>query len=404
MARSDVTTWLPLDDWATIMGANPLFFNGMFSNTLFPNNDCSGPWFQGSFQHSDRVGRDDLAQAIHEAEQEIAREVGYNLIPDWTLDERLPYPRAGQPAPWMGTGLNPNGYLKSVEALRGHLISGGIRAKELIQAGTAVVRTDLDGDGYAETATAVVPVTITNTNEIHLYYSGKSGADSWEIRPIKVAINGGFATITFKSWQIPAWGALEALNVQPLDADLAGSYESTVDCYRVYNNPATQVQFMWENGGTCGSCCACQFGTQDGCFHLRDPRIGFVVPAPGTWDASTQSFTGLEWSACREPDQVRLWYYSGFRDEQLARPYVEMSPYWKTAVAYYAASKLDRGVCGCNNFEQYVERWRLDMMFSSLNDGGFNVTPEFAANRLGTSVGAFYAFRRIHQDGVRVLK
>lgn len=403
MARSDFVTWLPIDRWAQIMGINPLNFCQLSSNTLFPNNVCGEVFFQDAWQHSDRVGRNEIGKAIQEAEQEIAREVGYNLIPDWTIDERLPYPHAGQPGPWMGNGLNPNGYLKSVEALRGHLISGGIRAKSVIQAGAAVVRTDPDGDGYPELVTVTVPITITDTNEVHVYYPGKSGADAWEIRPIQVSISGGLATITFKSWLIVAASSMYKLDAQPLDADTLTNYETTVDVYRVYNEPGVQVQFLWEGGG-CGSCAACQLGTQDGCFHLRDPRLGFVVPAPGSWDASAQEFTALEWSTCREPDQVRLYYYSGNRDNHLSRPYVEMSPYWETAVAYYAASKLDRAVCGCNNVAEYIQKWRLDMMFSSIQDGGFNVTPEFAANRLGTSVGAFYAYRRIHQPGVRVNK
>lgn len=404
MARSDFVTWLPLDRWGQIMGINPLNFSQLFSNSLFPNNVCGEVFFQDAWQHSDRIGRNEIAKAIQEAEQEISREVGYNLVPDWTIDERIPYPHSGQPAPWRGTGLNSNGYLKSVEALRGHLISGGIRAKSLIQAGAAVVRTDPDNDGYPELVTVTVPITITDTNEVHVYYPGKSGSDQWEIRPVQVSISGGFATITFKSWMIVAASLMYKLDAEPVNADVLANYETTVDVYRVYNEPGVQVQFLWENGGTCGACCACQLGTQDGCFHLRDPRLGFVVPSPGTWDASTQEFTATEWSACREPDQVRLYYYSGNLDNHLDRPYVEMSPYWETAVAYYAASKLDRAVCGCNNVAEYIQKWRLDMMFSSIQDGGFNVTPEFAANRLGTSVGAFYAYRRIHQPGVRVNK
>lgn len=404
MARSDTVTWLPLDRWAQIMGFNPLHFSQLFSNTLFPNNTCDGVTFQDAWQHSDRVGRNEIAQAIQQAEQEIAREVGYNLLPDWSIDERLPYPHAGQPAPWMGTGLNSIGYLKSIEALRGHLISGGIRAKTLIQAGAAVVRTDVDTDQYAETCTVTVPTTVTDINEIHAYYPAKSGSDGWEIRPIQVTISGGNAQIVFKAWQIVAANQLDALDAQPLDAALAGSYETTVDIYRVYNDPSVQVQFLWENGGTCGACCACQLGTQDGCFHLRDPRIGFLVPAPGTWDASEQEFTATEWSACREPDQIRLYYYSGNRDNHLARPYADMSPYWEYVVAYYAASKIDRAVCGCSNVAEQIEKWRRDALFSSEAMGNMVTTPEFAANRLGTSMGALYAYRRIHQNGVRVNK
>lgn len=403
MGRSNIITQLPIDDWASIMGVNPFHFNQLFSNTMFLGTQCGDPWFQDSFVHSDRIGRDDLAMAIQAAEMEMEQELGYHLTPQWTVDERLDYPRPGRSEAY-GTGANPRWMWKSVEALRGHLISGGIRTKTLIEMAAPVTRSDLDGDGYAETASVTIATTLTDTNEIHLYYPSKSGADGWEIRPITVSISGGFATILFKSWQIVAAQAQERPDAQPLDADLAGSYERTADCYRIYNDPSTQVQFMWEGSGGCGTCLACQFGTQTGCFHLRDARMGILVPAPGTWDATTQSFTATEFSACQEPDQVRLWYYSGYRDETQPRPYLEMWPYFKYAVAYFAASKLDRPVCGCSNVAEFIEKWKRDAMFSSKEEGAITSTAEFAANRLGTSIGALYAYRRVHQNGIRVNK
>ncbi len=403
MARADIKTWLSLDEWGKILGINPLSLNQLFSTNLFPNNNCEGVFFSEAFNNSDRVSRYDLALAIQAAEQEISQEVGFNLLPDWTYDERLAYPRPGQPGFFGAWGTNPQGYYKTVEALRGKLISGGVKAKTLIQAGATVTRTDVDVDNYAETATVIVATTLTDINEIHAYYPAQSGSDLWEIRPISVAISGGFATITFKSWQISAANQQGSLDPQPMDAALPASYETTVDVYRVYNDPASQVTFLWEGGG-CGTCAACQFGTQDGCFHLRDARIGILAPAPGTWSASTSEFTSTEWSVCREPDQVKLYYYSGNIDYTLPRPYVEMSPYWKNAVAFYAASKLDRPVCGCSNVGEYIEKWRRDAMLSSEPLGNMTITPEFASNRLGTSAGALYAYRRIHQNGIRVNK
>jgi hypothetical protein len=403
MARSDVVTQLPLDSWFKIMGANPFSSNQLFSNTMFLSNQCGQPWFQSSFVNADRIGRDDLAIAIREAEDEIERELGYHLTPQWTVDERLTYQRPGQPGVFNTWGMNPNYMWKSVEALRGHIISGGFRTKTLIEQAAPVIFSDQDGDGYNETATVISAVTITDTNEIHLYYTSKSGSDGWEIRPISVAISGGFATIQFKSWQITVAQAQEQPDAQPLDADDGANYERVADVYRVWNDPSTQVQMMWEGGG-CGVCTACQLSTQTACFHLRDARLGILVPTPATWDATSQEFTQTEFSMCREPDQVRLWYYSGNRDWSLARPYVEMSPYWQYAVAYFAASKLDRDVCGCSNFAEFVYKWKRDALFSSAEAGGMVTTPEFASNRLGTTLGAIYAWRRIHQNGVRVTK
>lgn len=405
MARSNVRTWLSLDRWAQIIGINPLDFNQLSSPTLFPNNTCGDVFFQYDYQHSDRLGRDTIAMAIQQAEQEIAAEVGFNLLPDWTLQERLSYPSPAVPGMY-GNAANPRGMLKSIELRKGHVISGGVRTKTLIQRGAAVVRQDDDVDGFQETAVAVVATTITDANEIHAYYPAKDGADGWEIRPITVVLSGGFATIIFKVWQLAAANNFDALNPQPLDAHNVHSYETAIDVYRVYNDPQTQVQFLWEGcdeGDCCGTCVACQFGTQNGCFHLRDARLGLAVPGPGTWNTDTQTFDGAEWSACREPDQTKFWYYSGFMDWNQDRPYVNMAPYWEYAIAYYACSKFERPVCGCSNINQFIEKWRVDLARVTSAEN-YTTTPEFLSNKLGTSAGAFYAYKRIHQNGMRIIK
>lgn len=408
MARANFKTWLPLDRWAQIIGMNPLHFNG-FSSTSFPNNVCGELTYQYAWQHSDRVGRDEIAMAIQTAEIEISEYVGFNLLPDWVSEERLDYPRPGNPSVY-GIGINSRWMGKSVELRKGHIVSGGFRASSLIQAVAPIIRTDTDGDGYFETCTVTVATTVTDANEIHVYYSGKSGADIWEVRPISVSITGGVATITFKSWQVPIWEDAEFLNIQALDADDATNYETDVDVYRVYNDPSVQVQFLWENslvdgcGSWCGSCVACQLGTQYGCFHLRDKRLGMSVPGPGTWNATTGEFDVAEWSACREPDQVKFWYYSGWVDYGIARPFVNLSPRWEYAIAFFAASKLDRPVCGCSNVSNFIDKWRRDSAFSSQEEGGFSLTPEMASNKLGTTAGALYAYRQCNLPGVRVIK
>lgn len=407
MARSDIKTWLPLDKFAAIIGLSPFGFNQLHSNTFQQNNVCGETFFQYSWQHSDRIGRDEIAMAIQAAEREIAAEAGFNLMPDWVVEERLQYPQPFVPGVYNLSGLNPRGMLNSVELRRGHVISGGVKQKVVIQYAVAVVRSDLDGDGFNETCTVTAATTATVADEIRIYYPGHNGEDGWEIRPIKVVISGGNATITFKVWQIPIETAFEDLNVLVLDADLVASYQTTVDVFRVYNNPATQLQFMWENTGDCeccGTCVACQFGTQAGCFHLRDARLGLAVPAPATWDEREEEFTIAEWSACRAPDQIRFWYYSGYFNPSLTMPYVTMDPYWEYAVAYYAASKLDRPVCGCSNVNQFIDRWRRDLLINKADDANFNVTPEMLSNKLGTTMGALYAYKRVHQNGMRIIK
>lgn len=407
MARSNIRTWLALDRWAEIIGLNPLAFNQLSHSALFPGNTCGEIFFQYDWQNADRLGRDTISMAIQAAEREMAAEAGFNLLPDWTVDERVAYPQPGVPGQIGYGGRQANGLWKSAEVKRGHVLSGGIRTKDLIQAGASITRQDDDVDGYSETCVVNVTTSVTDINEIHAYYPGKSGQDGWEIRPIRVSISGGVANIQFKAWQIAAANQMDALNAAPLDATKAASYETTVDVYRVWNDPQTQVSFLWEDcgdGDCCGSCVACQFGAQSGCFHNRDPRLGLIAPTPGTWDSSSSSFTSAEWSVCREPDQMRVYYYSGWQNMTLDAPRVQMDPFWEYAVAYYACSKFERPVCGCSNVQQFIEKWTRDISYSSTGEGSFVATPEVLGNKLGTSMGAIYAWKRIHQNGVRVIK
>lgn len=408
MARSDFLTWLPLDEMAQILGLNPLKFNQLYSDTLFPNNVCGDVFFQHDWDHSDRVGRDTIAMTVQQAELEIAREVGYNLMPDWTLDERVPYPRPAVPESYNIYGVNPRYQMKSVETKLGHVICGGIRTKTIIQAGCAVGRSDADGDGYSELCTVTLATSVTNTNEIHVYYPGRGGDDGWEIRPIKISLAGGIATITFNSWLIVLGTELERFAPETLDAHDAANYETTVDVYRVYNDPSQQATLAWENQpvglNCCGTCTACQLNAQEACFHVRENELGIVVPAPATWNTSTSSFDSAEYSVCREPDWVRLWYYSGYIDQKLPRPYAELSNSWKYPIAFYAASKFDRGVCGCSNVREFIDKWRRDAAFSSQDEGGFTLTAEQASNRLGTTMGAMFAYRYIQRPGIRINK
>lgn len=409
MARADTPTWLPLDEFFTIIGMNPLHANGLDSN-LFHNTVCGEQMFQFAWQHSDRIGRDDIARAIREAELEISALAGFNLLPDWTVEERLEYPQPAVPGVWNMGGTNLRGQFMSVELRKGWIISGGVRAKTVIQAGAAIVRTDDNGDGFQENCTVTVPTTVTDANDIRIYYPGKSGEDSWEIRPIKVTLSGGNAIIRFKIWQVVDAEAMDdVLDAQPLDADVAANFETAVDIYRVYNDPGTQVQFMWENGGPYDCCTddcnACEFSTQAGCLHNRiDDRLGIVVPAPASWSVADQAFTSQDWTECRAPDQVRFWYYSGWQDKSLARPKVELAHEWKTAIAYYAASKFDRPVCGCSNVSQFIDKWRRDAAFSSAEEGGWTMTPELLGNKLGTTMGALYAYRTLHKPGHMIIK
>lgn len=402
MARADTLTWLPLDRWFEIVGINPLHANQLAS-TDFPDL-CGQPWYQYAWQDADRVGREAVAQAIREAEQMMSRYLGYNLLPDWT-DELILTERPSPPELY-GNAVNPRYARKSVTASKGHVVSGGIRASSLIlPAGVAIDRTDADNDDYKELCTVEIVTDVADC-EIHVYYPGKDGDPKYEIRPINVSSDGVTATITFKSWQAVVLNKQEALDPEPLTDSDVDNYITTVDVYRVYNDPQTQVLFMWEYlpwTCNCGSetCETCAWSTQSGCLQIRDTRLGFLAYNPAAWDAVNSKFTSAEWAVGREPEKMRAYYYSGYEDKTRTCPKKEMDTTLEKAVAYLASTLVDRDMCACSNVQNFLDYWREDLSRQGA-DVAFQVTPTLLGNPFGTMRGAIHAYNVCNQEGRRI--
>lgn len=404
MARASIRTKLPLDRFAEILGINPLHFNQLYSELT--RQDCGEVYFQYAHQDLHKISREDIARAIRRAEDKIENYIGYNLLPDWTNE----YVRTTRPArpELYGMGYAPRWDRKSVSANKGYVITGGQKAQTLIEAGVAVVRSDVDGDGYDETMTATATTTATVEEEIRAYFPGESGAEAWEIRPISVSIAAGVATITFKSWQLVDPDLQQGFNAASIDGDAAASYLDTIDVYRVYTDISEQVLFMWEalpDTCDCGSttCLTCSWSTQNGCLQVRDSRLGIVTFTPGTWSASDEGFLTAEWSVSREPEKMRLWYYSGWRDLTLDGPSVEMDRFWADAVAIYSVALLDRRVCECTNVSNFFDHYREDLARQG-SQVAFQISPSIADNAFGSTRGAIYARGCCAQEGRRVAK
>lgn len=397
MSRASTYTWLPLDRWAEILGLSPLHFNQFTSEYITSQSYCGDVWYQYNWQGADKTSREEIAFTIKQAEDKLSEFVGFNLIPDWEVDERQRTKRPISPE-LFGGGYQPRWTAKSITADKGYIITGGIQAKELIDTPT-VVRTDEDGDGYKETVTATVVTTVTSEDEIRVYFPGEDGADEWEIRPLKkVTISGGTATIVFRSWQIPDPDVWESMTISTIDGDDDGNYITTVDVYRVYNDPSQMVQFLWEgipNSCGCGDdeCAECAKSSQYGCLSVRDERLGFFMYRPATYDEDTGQYVSACWSVDREPESMRLWYLSGWQNKKLARPLVTMDSFWEHAVAYYAASMLERPICGCNNAAEFVKSWMEDLARVG-TDHSWQITSSIQDNTFGSRRGAVYAFQR----------
>jgi hypothetical protein len=369
MARSETYTWLPLDEWAKIMGYNRWEFNG-FAKWPSDQRSCGNVWFQHP-EMTDFVTKDELSESIKLAETVIGEYVGYNLLPTWDSAEVQP-PRFRVPG--YQSNVNVFNRAKSVKLPKAHVYALGQETKAVITAGVAVVRVDRDGDGFAETATVTTTLTDINVNEIRVYYPGESGADGWEIRPIKITGN----VIEFPVWLIPKRNLIDGLNPIDLDPSNTANYLTTVDVYRVYNDTTTQATLVY-NQGLCVED-GCAYETASNCGYVQNGELGYVV---------------YNRYGYREPDQLWINYYSGWRGNNV-RPLVTLDPYWASAVAYLAVSLLDKplhNVAGGIE-SQLPSRWQ-EMLGERNTTKSYAVSQFMAENPFGIlTQGAWFAYQR----------
>ncbi|KKL52908.1 hypothetical protein LCGC14_2280780, partial [marine sediment metagenome] len=345
--------------------------------------------------------------------QDIESHLGYRLLPSWEEDEWNPTVRPARPEMFNLSVTGLRGFNQIAQARWGHLVSGGIPQRVLLEEAAVIVYSStLPPVAYEETAT----VTVTLSDgfpecEIAIFYPGKAGDPAWEIRPIDVQVSvANVATIIFRRELVVIEDLLETLDTpRAAEGTTDADFLTTVDVYRLYNDPQQQVEFMWEplGGCACGTsgCLKCQYTAQFGCLMVRgDPRFSQVVYAPATWNSTDLAFDTATFSVGRAPDIVRLWYYAGLRDKRSDCAIRDMDRDWARTVAIYAASKLDRQPCQCvSNFWQ---RWSKDLAFveGTTELAAYNVPTQLLENPLGTRAGAVYAWQRIMRPGTTVRK
>lgn len=406
MSLASVYTKLPLAIWAKILGIHPLHFCQVQVET---NPHCDTIYYRHEWQTSDHISREEIARAILEAETKIENYLGYRLAPTWEIDEWRETVRAFHPSLVNLSASDIRGYRQAVRANWGYFISGGIQAKTLIS-NRPIGYTDTDGDLYFETATVTVVTTVTDVNEIAIYYPNKSADDAWEIRPTVVSISGGTATIVFRRELVVVEALQEDLIVPSGESNYAAAdgfdntdFLTTVDVYRKYNDPQTQVSFLWEPlaTGFCETCngtgCeACAYSAQTGCLILRgEPRHSLVAYWPASWDSAENEFTSEPFAVGRQPDIARLYYYSGWRNKR--QTYLSrMDTEWERIVAYMAAAMLDRPPCDCAKGDWI--KWRDDLLLTSGDEDGHGYYRDpvgILDNPFGTRRGEVYAWRKV---------
>lgn len=419
MARASTITLLSLDKYFQIMGLNPSHGNQGATGTTMAvsRNACQDIWTQWPWQGVGRVSREDLAEAIADAERDIAAVLGWWPAPVWTSEEQQPYPRHYRPEVFGDNSVNARGYYQPVRTQWGNIIAPGRRAVDGCQ-NVRIAYSDEDGDGLAETATVTATdATWTDVRQIKVYFEAHGDVPEWEVRPARtktLSALGAFVA-TFWSWQLidpDLWEELPQVDEpEAIDWSVAGNLESHVDICREYNDTtAVSAQFYWEPtpcnlpvpcscGGT--GCAACQLTTQDGCLHPRDVRGGLVVPQPGDYDDDTGEWAAACFSVCRDPEFVKLWYYSGLIDDAYLNS-TSMDPlsnWMAMSIAQIATARLQKPLCACSNVTALADEWRQDL--ARVGEGGVMLSNAALDNPFGTRRGEVLAWRRMSKLALR---
>lgn len=404
MARATIPTLLPLDSFAKIMGINPVHFQGAVAPPAWTTQgQCRMIWTQYSWQAEDVTSRDELAQAIYDAEREITRILGYPVAPTWITDEAHTIPTRNNPY------FRPN----SFKLKHGEVISGGRRASTLINNDATVVYTDEDSDGFKERATITVSLPsdhgITDPHQILAYFNDHGSNPSWEIRPaISRSISGNTATLVFNSWLfvIPDYNEIPAGEYEYTAIDISDTDNLVFSCtiYRVWNDTTQISTTAYRSSGLCGSCSgsgcnACATYTQGGCLSIYDAHNGLVnshaahfTPELGVWQHSSQYG--------QNPSSVHFWYYAGAISDQFKEGWTDdiIPIYLAQSVAYLAAARLDKPFCQCGNVEKTLKELRRDLAQSNDTDNPNRVPFDSVihSNPFGTRVGEVRAWHRIN--------
>lgn len=410
-------TLLSLGRYAKIMGVNPLHFFGGYAPDLVPQvapiTECSGVWFHYQWQDADRVSRYDIAEEIANAENDIARIVGFWPAPMFISEESHIYPQPYR-REYYTDGRNIRSQIKSIDLESGYIIEPGRRAVSLIGTATTVggslAYTDEDSDGFYETATVTLPTTLTDVNEIKVYHNGTSADPRWEIRPVKSkTISGGVVTIVLDAWLFIDPGLYETMvsETEPTAINLStvANYVTSVDVYREYVDPTqAAVQFIWEpdDVGCLETDAACDEITQNGCMRIRNERNSIVAPAPAAYDATDGRWERENWEGSRGPDRLSAWYLSGKRSQQYMNglTYEPMSNFWAHTIAVLATSRLERPPCSCGNLQTLYDRLRKDAS-ESTRDSSYFQPVSLLTNPLGTRVGEIETWKRISKIAPR---
>lgn len=394
MGRATTYTGLPIDTWAAILGIDPWSFN----QCRYPGPktaQCSDVIYQFPWQ-KDHLSREEIAEAIADAELMLAEELLYWPYPHYEVGEVQLYKRPHQ-RQYFGYAGTPRGEWKSILLNWKRVISGGVFNRTSI--GTIpdadITKLDEDGDGIYETFEATITdsaiADITDPYELGVYFAtddrhGEDVNETWRIRPVKVTISGD--TVTFRGHRTLLMNPETeySVNATPFDPTTDANYVDELECYRTFTDTSStdalpyQGVAEWKNIPGCSQ--DCTFSVKPICLGESNNTSGQVMVsfgAPSLWPF-----------ADREPDRVNVNYVSG-----LTLKNGQIPDAMARIITYLSVSLLANEKCGCDRSNRILDRWRKPITRFEDNNGAGAQAFSFNNTNFPMTVGGQYAWGRV---------
>lgn len=389
MARASTETLLPLDEFARILGIDPWSFNQM-KYPAAKGGQCTDVLFQHPWQQ-DHLSREEVAQAIAEAEQMLADELHYWPSPKYLVGEDVPYPRQKtlhdvgvyRPKP------------KTVQLKWHHIVTPGIFKRTSIGtiSGADLTAADTDNDTIKDTFTATITnpaiADITDPNEIAVYFVeadrlGQPLDETWRIRPVSISISGMIATIKGHRTLLVKPNLQSGVNATTLKPELDANYVTSLECHRVFTDTTfteadpNQGQAIWNQISGCNTddCGSSKKPLCLGEYHYEKGQVyaSYGQPCPA-----------------RYPDRLKVNYLAG-----LALENGQMQPEMATCVAYLAVSLLANEKCGCERSNRIIAYWKSRVTsFEDDVNKAVGFTKDFNNIPFPVTQGGVFAWKRV---------
>lgn len=387
-----------LETWRKAMRMHPWHFWGLVGTGLQVTSSCIDVIAPRAWQHTDRLGREDIRDTIEEAEQAIYREAHFWPSPRWTT-ERIEWPGDRTVVRWSSMA-GANGMFRPAITETKHLIALGPR-KTTSLGFSLVTLIDLDGDGINERFNAYV-LTPAVADEANLVCTPSPSNwalvpgetfDTFRIEPLAFDYDGSGYQISGPAWLLADKTKQNALPFEGMDVATVGALIDTVWLSEVKTDQAGETiqdaqVVLNSEGRPYSGCPGCTIGNDPatsaqavGRGGIRNARNGIVTPAESVYDSVTGLWRVTSSDCWREPDSMDVRLYSGVDSVDAA-----------LVVCRLAAAMLTRNICACEVANREISHWQEDLAETGGNTG-FAVSPDDLNNPFGTRRGQIAAWK-----------